>query len=152
MIKCFNWDSGLSLKCNESVEFNLRLKGFKAVIGGDSGTGKSLLYTKIRELQEDNMNPSWLRKYDVSNIVLYNKKKLDDIKKLKRHLIIIDRSDLILDKETVDWINYDCGFNKYLIFGRKLLGVDLSPNYYGKFINRNGVIQIEYEFNVGGWN
>lgn len=152
MQKCFDWESGLHLKYNSSLEFKLWLKGFKTIIIGDSGTGKSLLYSKIKEIKEDNLNPSWLRKHDMSNIVLYSKEKLDDIKKLKRNLIIIDRADLILDRDAVEWINYDCGFNKYLIFGRKLLGIDISPNHFGRFIEDDGVIQIKYEFDIGGWN
>lgn len=152
MEKCFDWNLGLHLKYNENLEFKLWFKGFKTIISGESGSGKSLLYNKIKELQEDNLNPDWLRKYDVGNIVLYNRDSLDKIKKLKKNLIIVDRADLILDEEMVSWINYDCGYNKYLIFSRKPLGIDLSPNYFGEFINVNGVIQIKYEFDVRGWN
>ena len=152
MERCFDWDLGLHLKCNKNIEFKLWLKGFKTIIAGDSGTGKTLLCNKIKELQENNINAGWLRKYDVGNIVIYNRSKLEDIKKLKRNLIIIDRADLILDKETIDWINYDCGYNKYLIFGRKPLGINLSPNYFGEFISVDGVIQVRYEFDVPGWN
>lgn len=152
MEKCFDWDSGLHLKCNEDLEFKLWFKGFKTIIAGDSGTGKSLLCSRIKELQEFNLNPEWMRKYDVDNIIIFDKTKLNTIKNIKEHLIIIDRADLILDTESIDWINYDCGYNKYLIFSRKPLGINLSPNYFGEFININGVIQIKYEFDVRGWN
>lgn len=90
--------------------------------------------------------------YDTFNIVFLDKTNMHYISSMKNKLIVIDRADLTLDKEAVEMINMDWGTNKYLIFSRKPLGIDLSPNYYGEFIEKNGVVEIKYEFDVGGWN
>lgn len=152
MKKCFNWDNNtLYVSDLSGNTFNLEFKGFKTIINGKSAAGKSLLCGILENLMSD-LNPDDFKEYDTSNIFIVNKQNITSLRNLKRNLIIIDRADIILDKKTVEIINYDCGINKYLIFSRKPLGIDISPNYFGILEEHNGVFTIKYEFDIGGWN
>lgn len=73
------------------------------------------------------------------------------MRQYKDRLIIIDRAEIILNKDIVKFINEDLN-NRYLIFCRKHIGLLLSPNYYGQMVNDNGTFRIVYDFNVRGWN
>lgn len=51
----------------------------------------------------------------------------------------------------VEIINADRGDNRYLIFLRKPMGIELSPNYFGTLCKKDGELQLEYECYVRGW-
>ena len=58
---------------------------------------------------------------------------------------------VILDEQMVEIINADRGDNRYLIFLRKPMGIELSPNYFGTLCKKDGELQLEYECYVRGW-
>lgn len=117
---------------------------------GKSATGKSLLCSVIREIQKDKNIAG--KKYDASNIFLIDEDNLHNIDDKKDKLIIIDRADIILDSEAIHMINNDWGYNKYLIFSRKPLGIDLSPNYFAVLEEKDKAFSLNYLFDVKGWN
>lgn len=156
MKRCFDWNKNiLKISDMSGNEFELKFKDLKTIVNGDSATGKTLLCSIIRSYMDD-MNDDLNKVYDTSNIVLLDKNNMQYIKNMKDKLIIIDRADIILDKDTVEAINIDWGINKYLIFSRKPLGINLSPNYYAIFENtsrENGnIVRLKYLCNIGGWN
>lgn len=155
MIQCFNWDTNtLNIETQSGIKFNLVIRENKTVICGESATGKTLLCNTIKEYKElkglaDGSADS-LKKYDTNNIIILDKSNKNELSNLKHKLIIIDRADLILDRKNIRMINYDTDINKYLLISRKPLGIDIIPNNFGEFRNKNGVIEIEYIFDTFG--
>lgn len=151
MKQCFDWDSNvLYIEDLSGNIFDLHFKDLKTIVTGKSATGKSLLCSLIKEIQNDKNIVG--KKYDAGNLCLIHEDNMHRIKEIKGKLIIIDRADIILDDEAVQMINDDWGYNKYLIFSRKALGIELSPNYFGEFEIKDKVFTLKYLFDVKGWN
>lgn len=151
MKQCFDWNSNiLYLEDLNGNIFDLHFKDLKTIVTGESATGKSLLCSIIREIQKDKNIVG--KKYDADNLFLIHEENMHQIKDVKEKLIIIDRADIILDNAAIQMINQDWGYNKYLIFSRKALGIELSPNYFGEFEIKNKVFTLNYLFDVKGWN
>ena len=148
MAQVYNWDTNI-LEVNDKYKnhYYLELRGNKNVIKGSSGTGKSYLYDRLANLKKSSGNVS---EYTVDNIVLLNKDNIGDLKEYKGKLIIIDRAELLLTEEEIDIINADDD-NRYLIFSRVLMGLELSPNHQADLITENGITKMKYRFNVKGW-
>ena len=149
MKQCFDWNNNILniSDLNDNV-FNLKFKGLKTT--GKSATGKSLLCSIIREIQNDKNIVG--KKYDASNLFLVTEENMYNIKNIQDKLIIIDRADIILDSEVINMINNDWGYNKYLIFSRRPLGIDLSPNYFAELEEKDKVFSLKYMFNKKEWN
>lgn len=139
-MQAYDWDNNLiDFTDINGVNFIIQLKGNKTIVGGKASTGKTLLCTRLRELQPDN----------VFVAVVDNISKIIEI---KNKLIVIDRADYILDKAMVKIINEDAN-NRYLIFSRKPLGISITPNHFGEFDidKKEKTVSLRYLFDVKGW-
>ena len=112
--------------------------------------GKSLLYSTLKYIKSSR-NSEKFNRYDVDNIVLADEENIKDIGEYENKLIIVDRGDMVVTQEATKVINSDFGRNRYLIFARKSLGIELSPNYYATIVNHNKVFCLEYAFSIKGW-
>lgn len=148
---CYDWDTNiLHFTTKDDITFHLELKGKKTILYGDSGTGKSLLVTILNRFKSDD---SWLKPYNTDNILIITSSNLDEIVKSSGKLIIIDKGERVLTDDIIDIINADRGINRYIIMVRKSLGIAVSPNYYGKLVRKNDKrIELEYSYNIAGWN
>lgn len=145
MIQCFNWDTNtLNIETQSGIKFNLVIRENKTVICGESATGKTLLCNTIKELENSS------KEYDIDNIIILDKDNKNELSNFKHKLIIIDRADLVLDRKDIRIINQDTDINKYLLMSRKPLGIDIIPNNFGEFENKNGIIEIDYSFDKFG--
>lgn len=81
------------------------------IVTGDSASGKTLVFSLIRECMV--MNPEIL----CLNYLDYQKDIKNVINKVSRKLIVIDNADILLGNETRKYISVD-GENQYLIMGR----------------------------------
>ena len=90
----------------------------------------------LKSYINDNNNASF-KPYNADNIFIVSKDNKDKLSLQKGKLIIIDRAELILDEQMVEIINADRGDNRYLIFLRKPMGIELSPNYFGTLCKKN---------------
>ena len=139
MKSCYDFDENiLSFGVKSGLTIDLRFRGNKTILYGDSGIGKSLIVTLLSGIQADK---SWLALYNADNIVLLKNNNIAEIYKANRKLIIIDRGE----------INSD-GANRYLIMTRKSFGFDVSPNHYATLIRENNTLKLNYKFSVRGWN
>ena len=147
--QCYNWDTNI-LDFNDKYgnHYYLQLRGNKNIIKGSSGTGKTYLYKKLSKLKQKLNNIS---NYDIDNILLLNKDNLDKLGKTKNKLIIIDNADLLLNNNAIDIINMDDD-NRYLIFTRVPLGIEISPNHQAEFVKEDNKTILKYRFNVKGWS
>ena len=101
----------------------------------------------LKSYINDNNNASF-KPYNADNIFIVSKDNKDKLSLQKGKLIIIDRAELILDEQMVEIINADRGYNRYLIFLRKPMGIELSPNYFGTLCKKDGELQLEYELSL----
>lgn len=145
----FNYDTKeFDFISKDNVEFKFSLR-CRTVIKGDSGSGKTYLVELIQDRQRAEREND--EESTMPNVtVITNKEAVDTIRKVKRHLIIIDRADYILNEDAVKYINSDCN-NIYLIYSRKQIGLEISPNYVGKLKRIGNIITLEYEYSIGGW-
>lgn len=81
------------------------------ILTGDSGTGKTLAFSLIRECMA--VNPKLL----CINYLDYQSDIRDMISRADGKLVVIDNADILLDDETRKYISLD-GNNQYLIIGR----------------------------------
>lgn len=148
-MKYYNWDEN-KLEFTDPIgkRFKLQFRGSKTIVSGSSGVGKTYLanfLSKAKGVKGDNAL--------VDNIFILN----EDNKyrlingEIKCMLVIIDRGDILLDENIVDFINRDFNTNRYLIFIRKPVGLEITPNHSATFINENNVIRLHYDFSVKGW-
>lgn len=149
-----NKTNELKFDITNSLKAYIKLRGKKQIVVGASATGKSFLFNSLEHLISDN-NTEYSN-IDTSNIILINKKDNDGTlaSKLKRNsnkLIIIDRGDILIDKEAATIINLNKENNTYLIFARAALGINLSPNYYGELYTEENELKIKWKYSVRGW-
>lgn len=149
MKECFDLETNrLLLDTVGGIKYDLQLRGVKTIVNGDSATGKTLLCDSIQKLMEDdNVEVP----YDVSDIFILHRYNREDLVKQSNKLVIIDRAERQLTSELIEHINSDRGFNHYLIFLRKPIGICLSPNYFAHFKMQQDVVTLEYQYNVEGW-
>lgn len=152
MAKIYNFDSGrLVANYRNIVSFNLDIRKPITQIYGDSATGKTLLVNFIRnEKRNSKFNAGGIN--DLSNIFVFDDIITEsDLSDIKNSLIVIDRCDLILSLNIVDFIVEDKS-NNYLLFSRTSLPLGLSPNYYGEFVHDfdNNII-ISYKYSEVSW-
>lgn len=156
MIQCYDWEENtLKLETSTGFKFNLKIKGKKTIVQGESATGKTMLCNTISQLQKS-LNSKELSRYDFDNILIINQNNIEEIRTANHKLIIIDRADLILrlNEPIIEFINSDRSEkNRYLIFSRVPLGIELSPNYFADMIvnEEDREITLHYKFNVKGW-
>ena len=107
MQQCYDWQSNV-LKFTDvnGNKYNLKFRGNKTIVHGDSATGKSLLCTMLKSYINDNNNASF-KPYNADNIFIVSKDNKDKLSLQKGKLIIIDRAELILDEQMVEIINAD---------------------------------------------
>ena len=103
-----------------SFEVNLRLNSNVTFISGDSGTGKSALYSFLEEYAAENKNVRCFNYLDL------NKKTYKgSIKQSKGKLFVIDNADILLDDSMRSYIAFD-DKNQYIIIGRNPTGLQLT--------------------------
>lgn len=154
MAEIYNFNSGkLIAKYRDIVRFDLEIRKPITQVYGESATGKTLLVNFVKnEKKNDKFNVS-CEENIVSNIAVFDEtfcKK--DISSITNSLIIIDRCDLILTDDIVDFIATDTR-NHYLLFSRTGLPLEISPNYYGEFVwdKRSNTISIYYKYSEVSW-
>ncbi len=81
------------------------------ILTGDSGTGKTLVFSFIRECMA--VNPKLL----CINYLDYQSDIRDMISRADGKLVVIDNADILLDDDTRKYISLD-DKNQYLIIGR----------------------------------
>jgi len=104
-----------SFRVNLDLDYNITF------IVGDSGTGKSALFSFLKELATEN------KKLICFNYLDNNKNYKNSIKKYKGKLIIIDNADILLDDNMRHHIATD-DKNQYIIIGRNPSGLLLQQD------------------------
>ena len=93
------------------------------LVGGDSGTGKTVLYEMLEDLRLTE---------DYQAIRLFNYKTDDFSKSLmqrRNSFIVIDNADILIDDEDRRFINFECS-NQYMLFSRNCDGLNVSDKSF----------------------
>lgn len=104
-----------------SYDVDLPLDNNITFINGDSGVGKSAVFSFIREMTTENKNIRCLNYLDE------NKNYKSTIKRSKGKLFVIDNADLLLDNKLRQYIALDTE-NQYVIIGRNPEGLMLNQD------------------------
>jgi predicted ATP-binding protein involved in virulence len=96
---------------HSSFVVDFTFKNNITILMGDSGTGKTVAFSFIRDCMA--LNP----KIFCLNYLDYQKDIEKNIRQTQGKLIVIDNADILLDDDTRKWISLD-DKNQYLIIGR----------------------------------
>lgn len=79
------------------------------LVGGDSGTGKTVLYEMLEDLKLTNeYHAIKLFNYESENI-------LENLEKCRNNFIVIDNADILIDDDIRRFINFEFS-NQYMLF------------------------------------
>lgn len=108
------------------------------LVGGDSGTGKTVLYEMLEDLRLTE---------DYKAIKLFNYKSdqlLETIKQCRDNFIVIDNADILLDDEVRRFINFEFS-NQYMLFLRNCDGLNVSDKSFKVLQLAHNKITLEEE-------
>ena len=108
------------------------------LVGGDSGTGKTVLYEMLEDLRLTD-------KY--KEIKLFNYKSddlLESMKQCRDRFIVIDNADILIDDEVRRFINFEFS-NQYMLFLRNCDGLNVSDKSFKVLKLDNNRITLEEE-------
>lgn len=93
------------------------------LVGGDSGTGKTVLYEILEDLRlTDEYKAIKLFNYKSDNL-------LETIKQCRDSFIVIDNADILITDEVRRFINFEFS-NQYMLFLRNCDGINVSDKSF----------------------
>lgn len=108
------------------------------LVGGDSGTGKTVLYEMLEDLRlTDEYNAIKLFNYKSDNI-------LESMKQCRDSFIVIDNADILIDDDIRRFINFEFS-NQYMLFLRNCDGLNVSDKSFKVMKFDNNRITLEEE-------
>ena len=108
------------------------------LVGGDSGTGKTVLYEMLEDLKLTN---------EYHAIKLFNYKSeniLENLEKCRNNFIVIDNADILIDDDIRRFINFEFS-NQYMLFLRNCDGLNVSDKSFKMLKLENNEITLEEE-------
>lgn len=108
------------------------------LVGGDSGTGKTVLYGMLEDLRlTDEYKAIKLFNYKSDNL-------LEIIKQCRDNFIVIDNADILINDEVRRFINFEFS-NQYMLFLRNCDGLNVSDKSFKVMKLDNNRITLEEE-------
>ena len=108
------------------------------LVGGDSGTGKTVLYEMLEDLRLTD---------EYKAIKLFNYKSddlLESMKQCRDRFIVIDNADILIDDEIRRFINFEFS-NQYMLFLRNFDVLNVSDKSFKVLKLYNNMITLEEE-------
>ena len=108
------------------------------LVGGDSGTGKTVLYEMLEDLRLTD---------EYKAIKLFNYKSdalLESMQQCRGRFIVIDNADILIDDEVRRFINFEFS-NQYMLFLRNCDGLNVSDKSFKVLKLNNNRITLEEE-------
>ncbi|RHV93536.1 ATPase [Clostridium sp. OF09-10] len=108
------------------------------LVGGDSGTGKTVLYEMLEDLrQTEEFKAIKLFNYKSDNVA-------EQLKQCKNNFIVIDNADIMMDDEVRKFINFEFS-NQYMLFLRNCDGLNVSDKSFKIMKFEDNKITLEEE-------
>lgn len=108
------------------------------LVGGDSGTGKTVMYEVLEDLRLTD---------DYKDVKLFNYKSdnfLESVKKCRDSFIVIDNADILIDDDIRRFINFEFS-NQYMLFLRNCDGLNVSDKSFKVLKLEDNRITLEEE-------
>ena len=122
----------------DPFSYNLEFDDRITLVGGDSGTGKTVLYEMLEDLRlADEYNAIKLFNYKSDDF-------LESIKQCRGRFIVIDNADILIDDEVRRFINFEFS-NQYMLFLRNCDGLNVSDKSFKVLKLDNNRITLEEE-------
>lgn len=116
------------------LEFDDRI----TLVGGDSGTGKTVLYEMLEDLKlTDQYRAIKLFNYRTENV----KERLVEC---KNSFIVVDNADIFIDDDIRRFINFEFS-NQYMLFLRNCDGLNVSDKSFKVLVSKGNKIMLEEE-------
>ena len=122
----------------DPFSYDLKFDDRITLVGGDSGTGKTVLYDMLEDLKQTE---------EYNAIKLFNYKSEDVLAQLKQctnNFIVIDNADILLNDEVRRFINFEFS-NQYMLFLRNCDGLNVSDKSFKIMKFENNRITLEEE-------
>ena len=122
----------------DPFSYNLEFDDRIVLVGGDSGTGKTVLYEMLEDLRLTN---------EYKAIKLFNYKSdnlLEAVKQCKDNFIVIDNADILINDEIRRFINFEFS-NQYMLFLRNCDGLNVSDKSFKVLQLEDNRITLEEE-------
>ena len=108
------------------------------LVGGDSGTGKTVLYEMLEDLKlTDEYHSIKLFNYKSENI-------LENLERCRNNFIVIDNADILIDDDIRRFINFEFS-NQYMLFLRNCDGLNVSDKSFKVLKLEDNKIMLEEE-------
>ena len=108
------------------------------LVGGDSGTGKTVLYEMLGDLKlTDEYHAIKLFNYKSENI-------LENLERCRNNFIVIDNADILIDDDIRRFINFEFS-NQYMLFLRNCDGLNVSDKSFKVLKLEDNKITLEEE-------
>ena len=116
------------------LEFDDRI----TLVGGDSGTGKTVLYEMLEDLKlTDQYRAIKLFNYRTENV----KERLVEC---KNSFIVVDNADILIDDDIRRFINFEFS-NQYMLFLRNCDGLNVSDKSFKVLVSKGDKIMLKEE-------
>ena len=122
----------------DPFSYNLEFDDRIPLVGGDSGTGKTVLYEMLEDLRLTD---------EYKEIKLFNYKSddlLESMKQCRDRFIVIDNADILINDEVRRFINFESS-NQYMLFLRNCDGLNVSDKSFKVLKLDNNRITLEEE-------
>lgn len=123
---------------SDPFSYNLVFDDRITLVGGDSGTGKTVLYEILEDLRLTN---------EYKAIKLFNYKSdefLEAMKRCRNNFIVIDNADILINDDIRTFINFEFS-NQYMLFLRNCDGLNVSDKSFKVLKLDNNRITLEEE-------
>lgn len=108
------------------------------LVGGDSGTGKTVLYEMLEDLRlTETYRAVKLFNYKSDNL-------LETMKQYRNNFIVIDNADIMINDDIRRFINFEFS-NQYMLFLRNCDGLNVSDKSFKVMKLDNNKITLEEE-------
>lgn len=122
----------------EPFSYDLEFDDRIVLVGGDSGTGKTVLYEMLEDLRlTDEYKAIKLFNYRSDNFA-------EAIKQCRQQFIVVDNADILLDTDIKKFINFEFS-NQYMLFLRNCDGLNVSDKSFKVLKFDNNRITLEEE-------
>lgn len=118
--------------------YNLEFDDRITLVGGDSGTGKTVLYEMLEDIRlTDKYRAIRLFNYKTDNFV-------EAIKLCRDSFVVIDNADYLINDDVRRFINFELS-NQYMLFLRNCDGLNVSDKSFKVLRFDNSRITLEEE-------
>lgn len=118
--------------------YELKFDDRITLVGGDSGTGKTVLYEMLEDLK-------LTEQYNAIKLFNYKSENMkDNLEKCRDNFIVIDNADILIDDDIRRFINFEFS-NQYMLFLRNCDGLNVSDKSFKILKLQDNTVTIEEE-------